>query len=335
MTTATCQLHLDGSMRVEDRACPQLSADSFSAHHHSSVIHSPCRPCRPTITIETVPLSASIPMNTTRASLLGLMLIAAGCAREQEQPEPAAPAASLRVHTTQRSTFQIVGADTLSDSARVLEIYPEQDGDALVARFADPIRRVSAGLAIVDRRMAMPQLLWPDSVTAVWWTGPHTLAFTTTTGTGVHLVVDVHAAELRVADTSVTNLTRPSGNQAVDSAMMQRARSYTDSVRGQVAGSPQASALSYAVTRLVPSRDGRLAAFHTAARDPNGALTNPAWYALDRESGTVTPIDQVTGSVAELPAGAGQWSESGSFFYAKGRAVWEAEVVRSPAAVAS
>ena len=271
-------------------------------------------------------------MNLHRAALtcVGLTLIA--CTGDQDPPEAAAPAASLRVHTTQRSVFQIVGSDTLSDSARVLEIHPEQDGDALVVLFTDPARRVTAGLGIVDRKMAGPQLLWPDSVTSVWWTGPHTLAFTTSTGSGIRLVVDVHAAQLRVADTSVADLIRPVIDHAADSAMMRRAQAYTDSIRGQVAGAPQAAVLAYTVIRLVPSRDGRLAAFHTAARDAGGRLTNPAWYALDRESGTVVPIDQVTGPASELPDSAGQWSETGSFFYAKGRSLWEAEIARSPTA---
>lgn len=272
------------------------------------------------------------PMNIQRSMLLALALITSACTGDQrEQSDSSAADVSLRAVTTQRTAFQIVGSDTLSDSARVLGIHPEPDGDALLVLFTDPGRRVSSGLAIVDRKMAAPQLLWPDSVSAVWWTGPHTLAFTTTTGTGARLVVDVHAAELRIADTVITNLTRPSGANVVDSAMMMRARTYTDSTRGQVAGVPQASALTYTVTRLIQSPDGRLGAFHTAARDAGGVLTNPAWYAIDRESGTVTPIDQVTGPIVELPANTGQWSESGSFFYAKGRALWEAEITRTAA----
>ena len=272
-------------------------------------------------------------MNLQHSALFCVTVSLAACTGEpRQQADTSTTTISLRAVTTQRSAFQIVGSDTLSDSARVLEIHPEQDGDALVAVFTDPGRRVSSGLAIVDRRMATPQLVWPDSVTGVWWTGPHTLAFTTTTGTGVRLVVDVHAAELRVADTTVTNLTRPTGETVPDSAMMRRAQAYTDSVREQVGGVPQSSALTYTVTRLVQSRDGRLGAFHTAGRDAGGTLTNPAWYVMDRESGTVTPIDQVTGPVSELPGSAGQWSESGSFFYAKGRAVWEAEINRGTTA---
>jgi len=258
-----------------------------------------------------------------------LVVVLAACTRDQDQAENAAAGITLRVNTTQRSSFQTVAGDTLSDSARILEIHPEHDGDALVALFADPGRRVLAGLAIVDRKMAAPQLLWPDSVTSVWWTGPHMLAFTTGNGRGIRLAVDIHAAKLRVADTSSTALAKPAATVSGDSTMVLRARAYTDSVRAQVGGVSPSSPLAYSVMRLVPSSDGRLAAFHTAARDARGGLMNPAWYALDRESGMVTVIDQVTGSIVELPERAGQWSEGGSFFYAKGRALWEAEIARS------
>ncbi len=261
-----------------------------------------------------------------------LVVVLAACARDQDQTENATVGITLRVNTTQRSSFQTVAGDTLSDSARILEIHPEHDGDALVTLFADPGRRVVAGLAIVDRRMAAPQLLWPDSVTSVWWTGPHMLAFTTGNGSGIRLAVDIHAAKLRVADTSAAALTKPAATVSGDSTMVLRARAYTDSIRAQVGGVSQSSPLVYSVMRLVPSTDGRLAAFHTAARDAQGELMNPAWYALDRESGTVTVIDQVTGSITELPEKAGQWSEGGSFFYAKGRALWEAEIARARSA---
>jgi len=268
-------------------------------------------------------------MNVLQRLTFLLLVSPAACDRDQNQAANAAAAITLRVNTTQRSTFHTVAGDTLSDSARVLEIHPEHDGDALVTLFADPGRRVSAGLAIVDRKMAAPQLLWPDSVTTVWWTGPHMLAFTTSNGSGIRLAVDIHAAKLRVADTSATALTKPAAPLSGDSTMVLRARAYTDSVRSQIRGASQPSALTYSVMRLVSSPDGRLAAFHTAARDAQGALMNPAWYAIDRESGTVIVIDQVTGSIVELPERAGQWSEAGSFFYAKGRALWEAEIARA------
>lgn len=272
-------------------------------------------------------------MNSIRPSISSVVFIAiliTACDREGESVSRRTPGTPLQVHITQRSAFQTVASDTLSDSARVLGIHPEPDGDALVVLYSEP-GRVSTGLAIVDRKMPAPQLLWPDSVTSVFWTGPHTLAFRTTQGGGIRLVVDVHAAQLTLADTT-GGVAPPAPLVMTDSSMMLRARQYTDSLRGQVRGAPQtSSALTYAVTRVVPSADGRLAAFHMAARDAAGMLTNPGWYVLDRESGSVTAIDQVTGPANELPQQAGQWSQGTSFFYAKGRALWEAEVARGSA----
>jgi hypothetical protein len=248
-----------------------------------------------------------------------------------DTPRTGARSASTTVvsaHTTQRASFQIIGADTLSDSARILRILPEQDGEAMVALFADPGRRISAGLAINDRRMENPQLLWPDSVTSVWWTGAHTLAFTTTTGQGVRLIADVHAATIRIADTTNAGIQSVPAAVSVDSSVAQRARAYIDSVHVQPGGVTR-SALTYSVTRIVASPDGSMAAFHAAARDSSGTLSNPSWFVLDRSSGAVTPLDQITGAVAELPASVGEWGANDSFFYAKGRAVWEAEIQKA------
>ena len=262
-------------------------------------------------------------------SVLVLLATIDACSDTRESRTPPASITALSTHATQRVSFQVVGADTLSDSARILQILPEDDGDGVIALFADPARRVSAGLSIIDKRMAHPQLLWPDSVTGVWWTGPHRLAFTTTTGHGIRLVVDVHAATLKIADTADTRIGTPPIPVVVDSSIAKRARAYTDSVHLQPAGSPQGTALTYSVTRVVPSPDGSMAAFHSAARDSSGILTNPAWFVLDRSSGTVAPMDQITGLVAELPPGAGEWGGNTSFFYAKGRAIWEAEIQRA------
>jgi hypothetical protein len=267
--------------------------------------------------------------SSVRSALLLLVTVAAACSDTGESGARVAPATTLSVHVTQRASFTVVGADTLSDSARIVRIIPEQDGDGLIALFADPARRVSAGLAIIDRRMEHPQLIWPDSVTSVWWTGPHRLAFTTATGQGTRLVVDVHAATLKIADTAGTRIESPPREMTVDSSIMQRARAYTDSVQLQLAGAPQTSALRYSVTRVVPSLDGSMAAFHSAARDPSGALTNPSWYVLNRSSGTVTLVDRVTGLETELPAQAGEWGDNSSFFYAKGSAIWEGEILRT------
>jgi hypothetical protein len=271
-------------------------------------------------------------MNIRSSSVAILTLVVSGaCNDARESDTRPATTTALTAHATQRASYEIVGADTLSDSARILRLLPEQDGDAMIVLFADPARRVSAGLAINDRRMANPQLVWPDSVTSVWWTGPHTVAFTTNTGRGVRLVGDVHAATLRVADTTNTGISSPPGAATVDSSVAHRARAYIDSVHLQPAGAPQASALKYSVTRIVPSPDGTMAAFHSAARDPSGALTNPSWSVLDRSSGAVASLDRVTGALAELPADAGEWGGNSSFFYAKGKAVWEAEIQRATA----
>jgi hypothetical protein len=260
------------------------------------------------------------------AAICGTLIF--GCRDARDDAAPAAGVTALTTHTTQRAAFEIVGADTLSDSARILRILPEPDGDGIVAMFAEPARRVSAGLGIIDRRMAHPQLLWPDSVTDVWWVSSHTLAFATTTGQGIRLVADVHAATLTIADTSDSRLARPAFTVSVDSTVAQRARAYVDSVHVQPGGTPTTSTLAYSVSHVVPSPDGTLIAFHVQARDPSGVLTNPAWYVLDRSSGTATALDRVTGVATELPAEAGAWSTNKSFFYAKGRAVWEAEIER-------
>jgi hypothetical protein len=72
-----------------------------------------------------------------------------------------------------------------------------------------------------------------------------------------------------------------------------------------------------------------MAAFHSTARDSSGVLTNPAWFILDRSSGTVALVDQIIGLVTELPKEAGEWSGNTSFFYAKGKTIWEAEIQRT------
>lgn len=262
-------------------------------------------------------------------ALTSILVLA--CKGKSEETVPADPATVLLVHTTQRAVFQVVGADTLSDHARIIAILPEQDGDGIVALFTDPARQVSAGLAILDRRMTTPQLLWPDSVTGMWWTGPHMLAFTTMTGEGIRLVVDVHAAELQVADTLTTGVIPLPALAVADSLTTHQARAYIDSIHMQSTGAPQRSMLTYSLTRAVPSPDMTMVAFHSVARDIHGALANPSWFILDRTSQSVTLLDRITGSASELPAQAGEWSANTSFYYAKGDAVWEAEIRRAVA----
>ncbi len=263
-----------------------------------------------------------------RSLALGLLATSVACNDAPEQGTRSASKSVLTANATQRVSFHVVGSDTLSDSARILRILPEPDGDAIIALFADPGRRISAGLAVNDRRMSNPQLLWPDSVSGVWWTGSHTLAFTTSTGDGVRLVADVHAATMKIADTLDTRVGSPPAAMSVDSSVVQRARAYIDSVHVQPGGVARSAPLIYSVTRVVPSPDGTMAAFHAAARDSSTVVSNPSWFVLDRSSGIVTPVDRVTGPLVELPSSVGEWGGNNSFYYAKGRTIWEAGIQR-------
>jgi len=220
----------------------------------------------------------------------------------------------------------VVGADTLSDSAYVTGVYPEADGEAVAFTFADPRRRVSAGLALAQRKAPAPALLWPDSVGAVWWSAPHAVAFTTQSGTGVHAVVDVHAERATVTEDSAARAPAAGARAGPSDPARVRATAYIDSVHLQPAGRPQGSALRYTVTATRTSPDGRLTAFYAVATDNAGRQTNPAWYAMNDDGGGVTPIDEVVGPLGEMPETAAGWTADGRFVYAKRQTLWEATV---------
>jgi hypothetical protein len=232
--------------------------------------------------------------------------------------------ATLSITASQRADIRVIGQDTLSDSARIVRLVPEPDGDAVAIIFADPSRPVTAGLALIDRARPTAQLLWPDSVTNVWWSAPHRVAFSTRTGKGVRAVVDVHKAALEVIELSDT-APRP-GPVARNADALLRATAYIDSVHVQPTGRPQRSALKYSVDRIIPSPDGGLAAVYVIARDSSGSPMNPAWYVMDLPSGFMVGIDQITGAASELPPETGGWGSNGHFFFAKGRSVWESDI---------
>jgi hypothetical protein len=268
------------------------------------------------------------------ASLLActvLSLAVTGCF--DQTPEPAADtgsAVTLRVRTAERVVVREVGADTLSDSARIRRLLPEEDGEAIAIIFDDAGRGVHSALAVSDRGRGALHLLWPDSVTAVWWPGLHRLAFSTTTGERVRVVVDVHSESLELmeeASDSVPVMQADQPATPVSGAATARATAYVDSLRAQQPGeyAPQ-SGLRYAVDTLVASDDGVYVAFHVTATDRAGGETNPAWYMLHVRSGVIQEVDAVTGPPGEMPAGAAAWVRPGSFMYAKGLAIWEAEV---------
>lgn len=263
--------------------------------------------------------------------LAGVMLAAAACTADDDAGQQAERArTSYSLKAERRAELGAIGRDTLSEAARVLTLLPEADGDAIVFTFSDSARGVSSGLGIVDRRLGTPQLLWPDSVSRAWWIAPHSLAFATHTGTGVRVVVDVHAGELEVvtrgAD-SGTTASRAEGTGVPDTiAARAHATRFIDSLRMQPGGQSDRSQLRYQVIALHTAPGGEMGAFYTAASDTTGVRTNPAWYFLDYRSGQVLPIDEVTGPLTELPESAAAWSESARFVYVKGRQIHEVQV---------
>ena len=261
------------------------------------------------------------------AIALAMVLAIAACDTAPErQPTPESPA--FAAPTRARSTLRMLANDTLSESARVLRLVPEPDGRTVAVVFADSIRGVSAGLALNELGVDRMQLLWPDSVTNVWWPSPHAVAFTTRTGRGVRAVVDVHAESLTVLERLADSISVPAVAPAEDSEVRARATTYVDSVFAQAEGRATRGELTYGVARLLPQPDGDLVAVYVIASAADGRRSNPSWYLLDRRTDQVTRIDAVVGPEAQLPADGGGWSEGGDFLYVKGLTIWSAEPTR-------
>ena len=226
-------------------------------------------------------------------------------------------------------TLSAIGVDTVSDSAWISHIKPEPDGESVAFIFADPAKGATRALGIVQA--SGPQtshLVWPDSVTSVWWSGRHELRFTAGTGQGVYAVVDAHAAALEaLAITDSTTAARAPAaptNQARAQALA-RLQSFIDSVRVQPEGTPQRSTLRYRADTVIVAAGDTLAAAHVSA-DASGSSVNPAWYLVHIQSGTVQPIDSLVGRSLGLPRSAGAWDNNARFYYAKERSIWRARV---------
>lgn len=246
---------------------------------------------------------------------------------------------ALSVETTRRATVVGFANDTLSNTARIVALYPGTDADSglIAVVFADSVERVSAGLAVLDLRApdgeGTPHLAWPDSVHAVWWSAPHVLSFATTTGRGVTARVDLNADTLAVVLDSARRAavlsTTPSPPLPPEAAAP-RATAFVDSAHQQPAGrAAPHSALRYAVDSMVAAPSGRFVALHVTATDSSGRRrVNPAWYALALPSGAVASVDSVVGPATELPARAGAWGGPGgsTFYYARGKTVYGATV---------
>jgi len=264
-----------------------------------------------------------------------LLLLFMACQRSDNEPasQASSSGAALSITTERRGNLQIVGADTLSESARILALFPEPDGAAIAFTFADSASNVSSALGLLDSGKESAQLIWPDSVANVDWPGSHKLSWTaSSTRGGVHAVVDVHSAELgHIEDAHpVPAVKAPPGNsEAADAAARARATAYIDSLRLQPTGVPSQGTLRYSVTGLVHAPSDSLVAFYVIARGSEGSeRMNPSWYALDLRTGLVAPVDSLTGKANALAETAAAWIENGRFVYVKGLTLHEARVRR-------
>ncbi len=153
----------------------------------------------------------------------------------------------IRVAVVDRVTLRVIGSDTLSDSARVLAVYAEPDGDDIAFLFEDPAKGITSGLGLIDRAHNDIHLIWPDSVVQVAWPAAHRLAFRSLMGKGVLEVGNVHADTVRaiaiLGDTLA--IARSSVQLPADLTVRARATALLDSIRLQPAGKPQRSALRY------------------------------------------------------------------------------------------
>jgi hypothetical protein len=261
--------------------------------------------------------------------LLAMAAVVLGCTSSKEETSSSRTSA-FAVTIEPFAMVTAIGTDTLSDSTSILELYPESDGGSVAFRFADPAKRVSSGLGIVQASgTRQAQLVWPDSVLSVWWGSPHELGFVTGTGTGVRVIVDVHAPQLQAIEASEEKR-RPASVTPMPvthsaALAVARAQAFIDSVRVQPEGTPQRSALRYQADTAAIAPDTALAAVHVSAHDPQGKRSNPSWYLVHIPSGHVRPVDSLTGNSPGLPATAGQWSNDGIFYYAKERSIWRAQ----------
>lgn len=263
-----------------------------------------------------------------RASLLiGTAATLAGCMSGSKDAEVRA-ASGLETAISPLATISMVGLDTLSDSAWIHHLQPEPDGGSVAFLFSDPAKGVSRGLGLVGSSGSpRPQLVWPDSVATFWWSGAHQLSFTSGTGQGVRVVVDVHAARLEALERTGSSTPPPTDRdvRTADSAALARAQAFIDSIRVQPQGRPQGSTLRYRADSIMLAPGDTFAAVHVSANDSQGTTVNPAWYLVHLPSGHTQPVDSLTGRSTGLLSSAGQWSSDGAFYYAKERSIWRAQ----------
>lgn len=259
--------------------------------------------------------------------LLGTLVAGSACATESDSVRRSA-SGTLTVATQPIATVAVIDADTLSDSLRILAVSPEPDGGSVALLFADPTRQITRGLALAQASGAQKvQLVWPDSVSHMWWSKPHELSFTSGTGQGVRVVIDAHAAQLEAIQGSgsvrETVNTSPAGAELTRRSLS-RAEAFVDSVRVQPTGAPHRSTLRYSADTILMGPGDSLAAVHVMATGPEGRQVNPTWYLMYVPNGDMHPLDSLVGAPSGLIAKAGRWGADGAFYYAKDRSIWRA-----------
>lgn len=259
--------------------------------------------------------------------LLGTLAAGSACTSGNDAVRRTAPV-TLTVATQPITTVAVIDADTLSDSVRILAVSPEPDGGSVAFLFADRARQIARGLALAQASGAQQvQLVWPDSVSRMWWSKPHELSFSSGTGRGVRVVIDAHAAQLQAiqgeASVHDTVNTR-TANADLIKPSLSRAQAFVDSIRVQPAGAPHQSALRYSADTVLLGPGDSLAAVHVTAVGPEGRQVNPTWYLLYVPNGDMHPLDSLVGAPSGLIAETGQWGADGAFYYAKDRSIWRA-----------
>jgi len=271
-------------------------------------------------------LAGKQPIMRSALSCMGVITVLAACANAGDNAR-SATAAGLTVLTSSLAVIATVGLDTVSDSASIHRLQPEPDGGSVAFTFADPAKGITGGLGLVNLSgTAAAHLVWPDSVTSFWWSGPHQLSFTAGTGHGVRVVVDAHAAQLEAIEATDTRR-RPSDVYVTsdrNAAALSRAQAFIDSVRVQPGGTPQESALRYRADSIVMAPGDTFAAVHVSAGN-TGMAANPTWYVTHLPSGHMQAVDSLTGTSSGLPASAGAWGADGTFYYAKEQSIWRAQ----------
>ena len=263
-----------------------------------------------------------------RFLLTAIIALAMACVTNRDDAKPSA-VVGLAATTSPLAVINVVGMDTLSDSASIHHLRAEPDGGSVAFLFADPAKGVRRGLGLIEASgSATAQLAWPDSVGSFWWSGAHQLSFTAGTGHGVRVVVDAHAAQLeaiQAADSQSRASNPPSRNDQANGAALTRAQAFIDSIRVQPGGTPQGSTLRYRADSVIIAPSDTFAAVHVTARNSQGGPANPAWYLAHLPSGHMHAIDSLTGTSTGLPASAGYWGANGIFYYAKERTIWHAQ----------